>query len=58
MKKFIRIGVDLGKKYYALASEGGPPVTRKLPPRESAASTSCSNWRKRTRRFRTPPGQP
>jgi transposase len=33
MKKFIRIGVDLGKKYFqihALASEGGPAVTRKL----------------------------
>ena len=33
MKKFIRIGVDLGKKYFqihALASEGSPAVTRKL----------------------------
>ena len=33
MKKFIRIGVDLAKNYFqvhALASEGGPAVTRKL----------------------------
>lgn len=33
MKKFIRIGVDLAKKYFqihALVSEGGPAVTRKL----------------------------
>ncbi len=33
MKKFIRIGVDLAKKYFhihALASEGGPVVTREL----------------------------
>ena len=33
MKKFIRIGVDLAKRYFqihALVSEGGPAVTRKL----------------------------
>jgi transposase len=33
MKKFIRIGVDLGKNYFpvhALASEDGQPRTRKL----------------------------
>jgi transposase len=33
MQKFIRTRVDLGKKYFqihALASEGGPAVTRKL----------------------------
>jgi transposase len=33
MKQFIRIGVDLAKNYFqvhALASEGGPAVTRKL----------------------------
>jgi len=33
MKQFIRIGVDLAKKYFqihALVSEGGPAVTRKL----------------------------
>jgi hypothetical protein len=33
MKKFIRIGVDLAKKYFqihALVSEGGPALTRKL----------------------------
>jgi transposase len=33
MKRFIRIGIDLAKNYFqvhALASEGGPAITRKL----------------------------